>query len=298
MKYKGKIYKLTTPNMIMEERGVKTPTLVKWAGGKKQLLEQFKPLFPKQIIRYFEPFVGGGAVAFYLLKTHPEIKKIYLSDINKELIITYNVVKKNLNELIISLKKHERNHKKDPKKYYYKVRDLVLKKEDYVGIASRFIYLNRTCFNGIYRVNKNGKFNVPIGRYKNPGICQEKDLQEISNLLKKDDVKVSQFFEVLKKAKKGDFIYFDPPYYPLDGKPSFTTYTKNNFLEEEHKELARVFKELDKRDCKVMLSNSDSNFIRDLYKEYDIQVVHATRMINCDATKRGKIKEIVIRNYT
>ena len=281
----------------MKERGIKTPTLVKWAGGKKQLIGQFKPLFPKQIIRYFEPFVGGGAVAFYLLKTHPEIKKIYLSDINKELIITYNVVKKNLNELIISLKKHERNHKKDPKKYYYKIRDLVLKKEDYVGIASRFIYLNRTCFNGIYRVNKNGKFNVPIGRYKNPGICQEKDLQEISNLLKKDDVKVSQFSEVLKKAKKGDFIYFDPPYYPLDGKPSFTTYTQNNFLEEEHRELVRVFKELDKRGCKIMLSNSDSNFIRDLYQGYDIQVVHATRMINCDATKRGKIKEIVIRNY-
>jgi DNA adenine methylase len=282
----------------MKERGIKTPTLVKWAGGKKQMLEQFKPLFPNQIIRYFEPFVGGGAVAFYLLKTHSEIKKIYLSDINKELIITYNVVKKNLNELIFSLKKHERNHKRNPKKYYYKIRDLVLKKEDYVGIASRFIYLNRTCFNGIYRVNKNGKFNVPLGRYKNPGICQEKDLQEISNLLKKDDVKYSQFSKILEKAKKGDFIYFDPPYYPLEGKPSFTTYTKNNFLEEDHRELAKVFRELDKRGCKVMLSNSDSNFIKELYRGYDIQVVHATRMINCDATKRGKIKEIVIRNYS
>jgi DNA adenine methylase len=282
----------------MKERVIKTPTLVKWAGGKKQLLEQFKPLFPNQIIRYFEPFVGGGAVAFYLLKTHPEIKKIYLSDINKELIITYNVVKKNLNELIFSLKKHEKNHKRDPKKYYYKIRDLVLKKDDYVGIASRFIYLNRTCFNGIYRVNKNGKFNVPLGRYKNPGICQEKDLQEISNLLKKDDVKYSQFYKVLEKAKKGDFIYFDPPYYPLDGKPSFTTYTKNNFLEEDQRELVKVFRELDKRGCKVMLSNSDSNFIKELYHRYDIQVVHATRMINCDATKRGKIKEIIIRNYS
>jgi|TARA_Y100000310_G_scaffold213152_1_gene214056 DNA adenine methylase len=282
----------------MEERGIKKPTLVKWAGGKKQLLEQFKPLFPNQIIRYFEPFVGGGAVAFYLLKTHPEIKKIYLSDINKELIITYNVVKKNLNELILSLKKHERNHKRNPKKYYYKIRDLVLKKDDYVEIASRFIYLNKTCFNGIYRVNKNGKFNVPIGRYKNPGICQEKDLQEISNLLKKDDVKCSQFSKILEKAKKGDFIYFDPPYYPLDGKPSFTAYTKNNFLEEDHRELAKIFRELDKRGCEVMLSNSNSNFIKELYKGYDIRVVHATRMINCDSTKRGKIKEIVIRNYS
>jgi DNA adenine methylase len=282
----------------MEEKGVKIPTLVKWVGGKKQLLDQFEPLFPKKIERYFEPFVGGGAVAFYLLKTHPEIKKIYLSDINRELIITYNVVKKNIKELISSLKKHELNHKKDPTKYYYKMRDLVLKEDDYIRIASRFIYLNRTCFNGIYRVNKSGKFNVPIGNYKNPGICQEKDLEEISNLLKKDDVKLSQFFDVLKKAKKGDFIYFDPPYYPLDGKPSFTTYTKNNFLEEEHKKLVKVFKELDKRGCKVMLSNSDSGFIRDLYRGYDIQVVHATRMINCDATKRGKIKEIVVRNYT
>jgi len=270
------------------------PSLIKWAGGKKQLLEQFEPFFPKQIERYFEPFVGGGTVAFFLLKNHLEIKKIFLSDINQELIITYNAVKNNIDELITLLKEYKIKHNKE---FYYEMRAEDVKKLSPVQIAARFIYLNRTCFNGLYRVNSKGGFNVPIGSYKNPTICNEEDLREISELLQKDDVKVAQFDEAVKEAKKGDFIYFDPPYYPLNKGKSFTTYTKDNFLEKEQEKLAELFRELDKRGCKVMLSNSDTDFIKNLYKGYKINFVKATRMINCDATKRGKINEVVITNY-
>ena len=268
-------------------------TLVKWAGGKKQLLEQFKPYFPKKIERYFEPFVGGGTVAFFLLKNHPEIKKSYLSDINEELIITYNVVKNNTNELIDLLKEYKLKHNKE---FYYQLRAKDVKKLTPIKIAARFIYLNKTCFNGLYRVNSNGGFNVPIGSYKNPGIYKEDDLREISKLLQKEDIKVNQFDQAVKEASKGDFVYFDPPYYPLK-KESFTTYTKDNFLEKEQEKLAEIFKELDKRGCKVMLSNSDTKFIKNLYKEYNINFVKASRMINCDGKGRGKINEVVITNY-
>lgn len=271
------------------------PTLVKWAGGKKQLLEQFEQFFPKKIERYFDPFVGGGAVAFYLLKTHPEIKKIYLSDINEELIITYNAIKNNIEKLISLLKEYKLKHNKE---FYYEIRAEDVKKLNQIQIAARFIYLNKTCFNGLYRVNSKGGFNVPIGSYKNPGICNEEELMEISKLLQKDDVAVKQFYDAIKEAKTGDFVYFDPPYYPLNGKSSFTTYTKDNFLEKEQEHLAKMFKELDKRGCKVMLSNSDTNFIKSLYKEYTINLVKAKRMINCDATKRGVINEVVVTNYS
>lgn len=271
------------------------PTFVKWAGGKKQLLEQFEKFFPKKIERYFDPFVGGGAVVFYLLKTHPEIKKIYLSDINEELIITYNAIKNNIEELISLLKEYKSKHNKE---IYYEIRAEDVKKLNNVQIAARFIYLNKTCFNGLYRVNSKGGFNVPMGSYKNPAICSEDELREISQLLKKDDIAVKQFYDSVKEAKSGDFVYFDPPYYPLNGKSSFTTYTKDNFLEKEQEHLAKTFKELDKKGCKVMLSNSDTEFIKNLYKEYTINLVSARRMINCDATKRGVINEVVVTNYS
>ena len=272
----------------------RVPTFVKWAGGKKQLLGQFEKFFPKKIERYFDPFVGGGAVAFYLLKTHLEIKKIYLSDINEELIITYNALKNNIEELISLLKEYKSKHNKE---FYYQIRAEDVKKLSKVQIAARFIYLNKTCFNGLYRVNSKGGFNVPMGSYKNPAVCSEDELREISKLLQKDDVAVKQFYDSVKEAKSGDFVYFDPPYYPLNEKSSFTTYTKDNFLEKEQEHLAKTFKELDKRGCKVMLSNSDTNFIKSLYKEYTINLVSARRMINCDATKRGIINEVVVTNY-
>lgn len=269
------------------------PTFVKWAGGKKQLLTQFKNLFPKEITTYHEPFVGGGSVAFYIIKNHKP-KKVYISDINEELINCYNVIKNNAKELIWILKQYSKIHSKET---YYEFREQNPQKLSNVQRAARFIYLNKTCFNGLYRVNGNGKFNVPIGSYKKPAIVQEDDLKEISGLLKNAIIKKTSFETVLNRAKKGDFIYFDPPYYPLKKGQSFTTYTKENFLEKEQEKLAKTFKNLDKRGCLVMLSNSDTEFIKNLYKEYNISTVKARRMINCDATKRGAINEVVITNY-
>jgi DNA adenine methylase len=268
------------------------PTLVKWAGGKKQLLEQFKKYFPKKIDRYFDPFVGGGAITFYILKKYKP-KKVFISDINEELINVYKIVKNDVEELIKLLKQYKKLHNKE---VYYNVRAEDSKLLSDVSRAGRFIYLNKTCFNGLYRVNSKGGFNVPIGSYKNPLICGEEDLREISNILKNVKIEAVSFEKVLSYAKKGDFVYFDPPYYPLK-KSSFTTYTKGNFLEEEQKQLAKVFKKLDEKGCNVMLSNSDTKFIKNLYKDSSINFVKATRMINCNAKKRGKINEVVITNY-
>lgn len=272
---------------------IKVPTFVKWAGGKKQLLSQFAEHFPKKIDRYFEPFVGGGAVALYVLQNH-QPKEAYLSDINPELVNCYNVIKDSPAELIHALKEYKKEHSKE---VYYKIRDQNPTELSSLQRAARFIYLNKTCFNGLYRVNSEGKFNVPMGSYTNPTVCPEQEIIEISKLLK--DVKINErpFEKIADQARKGDFVYFDPPYYPLQKGKSFTTYTKDKFLEKEQEELARVFKELDKRGCKVMLSNSDTEFIRNLYKEYEPKVVKANRMINSDGKGRGKINELVIKNY-
>ena len=268
------------------------PTFVKWAGGKKQLLNQFKQFFPEKIDRYLEPFAGGGAVAFYIIKNYKP-KEIIISDVNEELINAYNVIKTNVEELINLLKEYKLKHNKLT---YYSIREEDPSLLSKVSRAARFIYLNKTCFNGLYRVNSKGQFNVPMGKYKNPGICQEKDLREISKLLKNVNLKTESFEKILNYTKKGDFVYLDPPYYPLK-KDSFTTYTKGNFLEKEQRKLKEVFEKLDKKGCKIMLSNSNTKFIKNLYKKYKPKFVQATRMINCDATKRGKIKEIVVTNY-
>ena len=285
--------KQKSKNIIETKMKHNIPSFVKWAGGKKQLLSQFESFFPKTAERYFEPFVGGGAVAFYIIQRN-NLKEIYLSDINEELINCYEVIRDNVEELISKLKFHRENHNKE---YFYAIRELVPNILSKVERASIFIYLNKTCFNGLYRVNSKGKFNVPIGSYKNPSIFQEKDLKELSEILKKTKILKMNFEKALDYAKKGDFIYFDPPYYPLKKGKSFTTYTKDNFLEKEQEKLAYVFRELDKKGCKVMLSNSDTEFIKSLYEEFNIHIVKANRMINSDATKRGEINELVITNY-
>lgn len=270
------------------------PTFVKWAGGKKQLIEQFKPFFPKEIKRYIEPFVGGGAVLFYVLKTYKP-KEVFIFDINEELINTYEVIRDDVENLIKELKKLKQLHSKET---YYKIREEDPKLLSKLTSASRFIYLNKTCFNGLYRVNSKGGFNVPIGSYKNPLICPEEDLREISKLLHNVKIINGSFEECLNYTKKGDFVYFDPPYYPLK-KESFTTYTKGNFLQKEQEQLKELFVKLDKKGCQVMLSNSDTKFIKDLYKDYEdkINFVKATRMINCDGRNRGKISEVVITTF-
>jgi DNA adenine methylase len=268
------------------------PSLIKWAGGKKQLLEQFKSFFPKKIERYFEPFVGGGAVAFFVLKYyHP--KETFLSDINEELINLYNVTKNKTDELIELLKELKNKHSEE---FFFKIREEDPKLLSEVKRAGRFIYLNKTCFNGLYRVNSKGGFNVPFGKHANPSVLMEEDLREIAQLLKSAEINHAGFEEVLKYAKKGDFIYFDPPYDPII-KTSFTTYTKDKFLEEEQRKLAEVFNELHKRGCLVMLSNSETDLIKELYKDHHINLVQARRMINADGAKRGKINEIVVTNY-
>ena len=264
---------------------------LKWAGGKRQLIPQMKNYFPKSFNKYIEPFVGGGAIFFYML---PE--KAILIDINEELINCFKVIKHKVEELIDLLKNH-----KNEKEYYYQIRNLdrnpeVYKKLSDAEKASRTIYLNRCCYNGLYRVNSKGQFNVPFGRYKNPNFCDEKNLEAVSSALKNVNVLRGSFEVCLDYAEKDDFIYFDPPYQPISQTSSFTSYTKENFGIESQRKLFSVFKSLDNRGCKLLLSNSYNNFILDLFNDYQIILLNAKRAINSNATKRGIIKEVLVLN--
>lgn len=272
---------------------VDVPRFVKWAGGKQQLLEQFEPLFPKKFNRYFEPFVGSGAVLFRINQKYPRTHA-FIADINSELVDCYEVIRDAPSKIISALKRHQKNHSE---KHYYKIRDVDSSKLSKEERAARFIYLNRTCYNGLHRVNSKGKFNVPIGSYTNPDVVQEERLLEVSKLLKNTKVQVASFDHVLKFTKPGDFIYFDPPYQPLENKTSFTKYAQHDFSEPEQRKLAEVFRQLDEKGCLVMLSNSDTKFVRTLYKGFKIRTVYAKRMINSKANGRGAIKEVVVTNY-
>ncbi|MEW8959590.1 MAG: DNA adenine methylase [Moorella sp. (in: firmicutes)] len=262
--------------------------VVKWAGGKAQLIRQFEPLFPrKEYGLYIEPFVGGGAVFFHLLPP-----RAVLIDNNEELINFYRIVRDHLEELLEDLKKH-----KNTPEYYYSVRALDPGHLSPVERASRFLYLNKTGYNGLWRVNSRGKHNVPFGRYKNPKIVDEPNLRLVREVLRHARVLCDDFSRVLDFARQDAFVYLDPPYHPLSPTANFTGYTSSSFGPEDQKRLADVFKELDKRGCLVMLSNSDTPFIRELYAGYDIQIVYARRAINCRPERRGPITELVIRNY-
>lgn len=269
------------------------PCFVKWAGGKGQLLEQFEKFYPKNIGGYLEPFLGSGAVFFSIRKKHKP-DKIVLSDNNNELVNCYLIVRDNLDELIELLKIHKIKHNKE---YYYNIRDLNTDKLSEVEKAARLLYLNKTCFNGLYRVNSKGKFNVPIGSYKNPNIVNDTTLRTASLLLQNVIIKAQSFEKILDDAEKGDFVYLDPPYHPLSKTASFTGYTSDAFSEKSQKVLAEVYKKLDEKGCLLMLSNSDTEFIRKMYNGFDIYEVKARRAINCDGTKRGLINEIVVLNY-
>ncbi len=271
--------------------GIPHPFL-KWAGGKRQLILQMYKYFPKNFNKYIEPFVGGGAVLFYL-----KPKFSIIIDINKELINCYNVIKDNVKELIELLKTH-----KNEKNYYYKIRTLDRDKERFnklssIEKASRMIYLNRCCYNGLYRVNSKGQFNVPFGKYKNPNFCDEENLFAVSRALKDVEIIHGSFEICLEHAQEDDFVYFDPPYHPISRTSSFTSYTKENFGKDSQQKLFDVFKKLDKRGCKLILSNSYNEYIQDLYKEYKIITLGARRAINCNAEKRGNIKVLLISNY-
>lgn len=264
---------------------------VKWAGGKRQLIPKIKPYIPKKFNNYLEPFVGGGAMLFYLL---PD--RAVIIDNNMELINCYEVIKKNAEELIESLKNYKYN-----KDYYYEIRALDQKLDVYNSLsnvekAARTIFLNKTGYNGLYRVNSKGRFNVPFGRHKNPKICDKKNLKAVQKAIQNVEILHGSFEICLNYAKEDDFVYFDPPYYPLSDTALFTSYTKENFGKESQIQLYEVFKELDARGCKLLLSNSYCNFILDLYNEFKIITIRAKRAINSDSSKRGFINEVLIMN--
>lgn len=277
--------------VVLEKLQQETYPIVKWVGGKRQLMFELLKNMPENYNRYFEPFIGGGALFFEL---QPD--NAYISDMNEELINLYQVVRNNVDELITDLQKHDIS-----KKYFTEIRNID-RTEDYenwsnVQKASRFIYLNRTCFNGMYRVNSKGEFNVPFGNYKNPRILDENNLINCSNLLKRTEIKHADFSEILKRVKKGDFVYFDPPYVPLSETSSFTSYTKDGFDMDMQFKLRDVCDELDAMGIKFLLSNSDTKLVNELYENYNIKKVFASRQINANADGRGKITEVLVRNY-
>lgn len=283
--------------MTVQKNPLVKPFL-KWAGGKRQLLPEIKKYLPKNIGKttYFEPFLGGGALLFDL-----QPKTAIVNDSNKELINCYRVIKDKVEELIEILKIHKA---KNSKEYYDYLRGIDRSKEyrEYSDIqkAARIIYLNKTCYNGLFRVNSKGHFNVPFGRYKNPNILDEAVLRGINDYLNQKSVTFlnRDFAEAVESAKKGDFIYFDPPYDPVSNTASFTGYDINGFNQNEQRRLKQVVDDLTEKGCYVMLSNSATDFILDLYKDYkETIVVSATRSINSNALKRGKIDEVLVLNY-
>ncbi len=272
---------------------------VKWAGGKSQLIPQIIRLMPSRFARYFEPFLGGGAVFFHTASYN---RNAFLSDINVDLINAYKIIRNNVEELITALKYLQDEYSKSPKSYYYQLRDKT-KGLNKIENAARFITLNKTCYNGLYRVNKKGLFNVPIGRYKNPLICDPVNLRKMSIVLSQSAsyLGVIDYKKILvEKADKDDFVYLDPPFHPISNTANFTSYTNSGFSFEDQKELATIFKELTRRGCKLLLSNSNTEEIRRLYSDFShlTELALVNRSINAVGSKRVGHVELLIRNYT
>jgi DNA adenine methylase len=268
---------------------VKAKPFIKWAGGKGQLLSSFAAHFPptEKIGRYFEPFMGGAAVFFHL-----QPQRSFLSDSNSDLVDLYTIVRDDVETLIDALKSH-----RNKETYYYKIRAQNPATLSPVERAARLIFLNKTCYNGLYRVNSNGGFNVPFGNYLNPNICDAENLRAASLALQYAEICQSDFEQAVSSAKKGDFVYFDPPYQPISRTSSFTSYTSGRFDDSEQERLANVFRSLAKRGCYVMLSNSNAPLIKELYADFNIHQVLARRAINSKGAGRGKIIERLITNY-
>lgn len=267
---------------------------LKWVGGKRQLLRELLPRIEAAgpFERYHEPFLGGGAVFFALTRTTQFGKWPWLSDTNPRLIETYSSVREDVDGLIRKLKRHSACHDKE---YFYKTREQEPK--DALARSARLIYLNKTCFNGLYRENKRGKFNVPIGRYTNPTICDEENLRAASEALQRVKLESMSFEHILDRARPGDLVYFDPPYHPLSSTASFTAYAKNGFGEDGQRKLASVYSELSQIGVKVLLSNSDTPFTRRLYRKYRPTDVMVSRQVNSRADRRGKVPEILVQNF-
>lgn len=260
---------------------------LKWAGGKGQLLPKLLPLRPATYQRYIEPFLGGGALFFALAP-----KRALLGDCNAELITTYQVVRDQPGELMQQLDVHRANHSKE---YYYRIR--AQRPTAPLEVAARLIYLNKTCFNGLYRVNRAGQFNVPMGSYVNPQLYDRSTLLAAAQALATADLQATDYLATLAAAKRGDFVYLDPPYVPLSSTAAFTSYTRRDFGERDQHALADIYRELDQRGCFVMLSNSATPLIKRLYHGYAQLSIPANRAINSKGNKRGPVEELVIINY-
>ncbi|MFM9875128.1 MAG: DNA adenine methylase [Nitrosarchaeum sp.] len=271
---------------------------VKWAGGKRQLIPILNQNLPESFGTYFEPFLGGGALLFHIL-TDNFSQKCSISDLNSDLVLAYTTIRDRIDSLIISLKNHEKNYQKDSESYFYSIRESNPRSE--IEKTSRLIFLNRTCFNGLYRVNSKGKFNVPLGRYSNPNIVNEENIRAVSQILQSSriSIKCRDFEAVLRDAKKGDLVYFDPPYQPVSATANFTSYTTKNFTYDDLTRLAELCLKLDSRGCKVLLSNSDSKEVADIFVKnpWNITRIKANRSINSNSNKRSGHFELLIKNY-
>jgi len=271
---------------------------VKWAGGKRQLIPILNENLPKTFGTYFEPFLGGGALLFHML-TERTAQKCSISDLNSDLVLSYTTIRDRVESLITSLKTHEHNYQKDSKTYYYSVRESNPKSQ--IEKTSRLIFLNRTCFNGLYRVNSKGKFNVPLGKYTNPNIVNEDNLRSVSHILQSSKVNIQcrDFEAVLRDAKKGDLVYFDPPYQPVSDTANFTSYTNKDFTFDDLSRLAELCMNLDSKGCKVLLSNSNSKEVAKMFssKHWTISKIQANRSINSNSKKRTGHFELLIKNY-
>jgi DNA adenine methylase len=271
---------------------------VKWAGGKRQLIPILNDNLPKSMGTYYEPFLGGGALLFHILSERNG-QKCGVSDLNSDLVLTYTTIRDKANDLIHSLKNHSKNYQKDSKSYYYAIRES--NPRSAVEKTSRLLFLNRTCFNGLYRVNSKGKFNVPLGKYTNPNIVNEENIRSVSHVLQssKVSIKCRDFESVLNDAKKGDLVYFDPPYQPVSDTANFTSYTHKSFTITDLKRLANLCLDLDSKGCKVLLSNSDSQEVAEMFtdKQWKIKKIEANRSINSNSKKRTGHFELLIKNY-
>lgn len=271
---------------------------VKWAGGKRQLLPILSQHIPQNFETYFEPFLGGGAVLFNLISKNPRLQ-CFVSDLNSTLILSYITIRDKVSKLVISLEEHSENYFKNPEEYYYYVRNNNPKNQ--IDKVSRLLFLNRTCFNGLYRVNSKGKFNVPIGKYVNPNIVNKENLLAVSNVLQSKgiSIKCEDFTTSLRRAQKDDFVYLDPPYQPVSSTANFTSYTNDNFDYKDQERLFTEFKKLDSKGCKILLSNSKSQEVLDLFSEYSDNIIeiNTNRFINSNSKKRTGHVEILIKNY-
>lgn len=268
--------------------------VVKWVGGKRQLLPQILPLIPKRMTAYCEPFLGGGAVLFAL-----QPKRALVNDLNQDLITVYRVIKEDADALIEHLSRHE-----NTPEYFYRIRDLDRDKEAYAALsdvekASRLLYLNKTCYNGLFRVNASGAFNSPYGHYRRPNIVNEQTIRGVSRYFNSCDITFfsGDFASVLEQVPKGGFVYLDPPYDPVSDTASFTGYNRGGFGREEQMRLKECCDALTARGVKFLLSNSATPFIRELYGSYRVSIVQARRAVNSVASRRGAIEEVLVRNY-